>query len=51
MTENLLRELIVEIIRKCGDDWCLYTKGKDKSTGRRRRLALAVVQGPWVQGP
>jgi hypothetical protein len=38
MTENLLRQLIVEIIRKCGDDWCLYTKDKDKSTGRRRRL-------------
>ena len=38
MIENLLRQLIVEIIRKCGDDFCLYTKSKDKKTGRRRRL-------------
>ena len=36
MTESLLRELIVEIIRKCGDKWCLYTKGK--KNGKRRRL-------------
>ena len=35
---QLLRELITEIIRKCGDKWCLYTKHKDKKTGRRRRL-------------
>ena len=34
----LLRDLISEIIRKCGDKWCLYTKGKDKKTGQRRRL-------------
>lgn len=38
MTDNLLRQLIAEIIRKCGDDWCLYTKSKDPKTGRRRRL-------------
>jgi hypothetical protein len=37
-TENLLRELIFEIVRKCGDEWCLYTKKKDKKTGKRRRL-------------
>lgn len=36
--ESLLRELIFEIIRKCGDKWCLYTKSKDKKTGKRRRL-------------
>jgi len=36
MNEELLRELIVEIIRKCGDKWCLYTKGK--KGGKRRRL-------------
>jgi hypothetical protein len=36
--EALLRELISEIIHKCGDKLCLYTKGKDKKTGRRRRL-------------
>lgn len=38
MTEILLRKLIVEIIRKCGDEWCLYTKSKDPKTGKRRRL-------------
>jgi hypothetical protein len=38
MNENLLRQYIVEIIRKCGDDWCLYTKKKSKKTGERRRL-------------
>lgn len=36
--ESLLRELINEIIKKCGDDWCLYTKKKDPKTGKRRRL-------------
>lgn len=36
--ETLLRDLISEIIRKCGDEWCLYTKKKDKKTGKRRRL-------------
>jgi len=36
MNEALLRELITEIIRKCGDEWCLYTKGK--KGGKRRRL-------------
>lgn len=36
MSETLLRELISEIIRKCGNKWCLYTKGK--KDGRRRRL-------------
>lgn len=34
--ESLLRAVIVEIIKKCGDKWCLYTKGK--SGGKRRRL-------------
>lgn len=34
--ETLLREMICEIIRKCGDKWCLYTKGK--KDGKRRRL-------------
>jgi hypothetical protein len=38
ISENLLRQLITEIIRKCGDDWCLYTKKKDHKTGKRRRL-------------
>jgi len=38
MNEILLRQYIFEIIRKCGDDWCLYTKNKDKKTGKRRRL-------------
>lgn len=37
-TELLLRELIVEIIRKCGNKWCLYTRKKDRKTGKRRRL-------------
>jgi len=36
--ESLLRDLISEIVRKCGDEWCLFTKSKDKKTGRRRRL-------------
>ena len=35
---TLLRDLISEIIRKCGDKWCLYTKKKNRKTGRRRRL-------------
>ena len=34
--ESLLRELVCEIIRKCGDKWCLYTK--HKKGGKRRRL-------------
>jgi len=38
LNEILLRHLISEIIRKCGDDWCLYTKKKNPKTGRRRRL-------------
>lgn len=38
LEEKILRNLISEIIRKCGDEWCLYTKKKDKSTGKRRRL-------------
>ena len=38
-SEDLLRELISEIVRKCDDDkWCLYTKKKDTKTGKRRRL-------------
>lgn len=36
--EALLRQLIAEIVKKCGDDWCLYTRKKDRKTGRRRRL-------------
>lgn len=35
--ETLLRELISEIIRKCGNEWCLYTKHKGKN-GKRRKL-------------
>jgi len=31
-----LRVLINEIIRKCGDKWCLYTK--HVKNGKRRRL-------------
>lgn len=41
MTESevLLRQLVLEVIRKCGDDeWCLYTRKKDPKTGKRRRL-------------
>lgn len=40
MTEEelLLRQLISEIVRKCGTKWCLYTRKKDRKTGRRRRL-------------
>lgn len=38
LEESMLRQYIFEIIRKCGDEWCLYTKKKDRSTGRRRRL-------------
>jgi len=34
--ETLLREMITEIIRKCGEKWCLYTKSK--KGGKRRRL-------------
>jgi hypothetical protein len=34
---KLLKELISEIIKKCGDEWCLYTKKKGKG-GKRRRL-------------
>jgi hypothetical protein len=37
-TKDLLRQLISEIIKKCGKSWCLYTKKKDPKTGRRRRL-------------
>ena len=38
LTEDLLRQVVSEIVRKCGDDWCLYTKKKDSKTGKRRRL-------------
>jgi len=38
MNESLLKMYISEIIRKCGDKWCLYTKSKSKKTGKRRRL-------------
>lgn len=36
--ETLLRDFIAEIVRKCGDEWCLYTRKKDPKTGKRRRL-------------
>jgi hypothetical protein len=37
--EMLLRDMISEIVRKCGkNSWCLYTKKKNKKTGKRRRL-------------
>lgn len=35
---ELIRETIDEIVRKCGDKWCLYTRKKDPKTGKRRRL-------------
>jgi hypothetical protein len=38
LDESLLRQLISEIIKKCGDEWCLYTKHKDSKTGKKRRL-------------
>lgn len=38
LDESLLRQLISEIIRKCGKEWCLFTKSKDRKTGKRRRL-------------
>jgi hypothetical protein len=34
--KTLLLELISEIIKKCGDDWCLYSK--HKKNGKRKRL-------------
>lgn len=34
--EELLRAYILEVVKKCGDDWCLYTK--KKTHGKRRRL-------------
>lgn len=36
--EKLLLDVIQEIIRKCGDKWCLYTKKPDAKTKKRRRL-------------
>lgn len=36
--QKALRSFIREIVKKCGDEWCLYTKKKDAKTGRRRRL-------------
>lgn len=36
--DSSLEDRVNEIVRKCGDKWCLYTKKKDKKTGRRRRL-------------
>ena len=37
--ENLIKEFITEIIKKCDSNkWCLYTSKKDKKTGKRRRL-------------
>lgn len=34
--ESLLREVISEIIHKCGSGYCLYTK--HKKGGKRRKL-------------
>ena len=34
--EALLRDVITEIIRKCGASYCLYTK--HKKGGKRRKL-------------
>jgi hypothetical protein len=31
-----LRPVVQEIVRQCGDEWCLYTKSK--KNGKRRRL-------------
>jgi len=36
VSEALLKELVTEIIKKCGSKWCLYTKGK--KNGKCRRL-------------
>jgi len=36
--DSSLEDRVNEIVRKCDDKWCLYTKKKDKKTGRRRRL-------------
>jgi hypothetical protein len=37
--ENLIKEFIAEIVKKCDDDkWCLYTAKTDKKSGKRRRL-------------
>jgi len=33
---SLIRDLVSEIIRRCGSQWCLYTKGR--KGGKRRRL-------------
>lgn len=35
--EIIREEILNEIIKKCGDKWCLYTKHKEKN-GKRRRL-------------
>jgi hypothetical protein len=37
-----LRVLINEIIRKCGDKWCLYTK--HKKNGKRRKLEHTTLE-------
>ena len=34
--DKLLREVIAEIIHKCGSGYCLYTK--HKKNGKRRKL-------------
>lgn len=36
VVESTLRPLVKEIVRKCGDDWCLYSKRK--KNGKSRRL-------------
>jgi len=36
VVESTLRPLVKEIVRKCGDDWCLYSR--KKKNGKHRRL-------------
>lgn len=36
IVESTLRPLVQEIVRQCGDKWCLYTK--HAKNGKRRRL-------------
>lgn len=37
VAESALRAVVQEIVRKCGDEYCLYTKRKGPN-GKRRRL-------------
>ena len=36
LLEQYVREALNEIVRKCGDKWCLYSK--HKKAGKRKRL-------------